>query len=71
MSIRTGMARLASVIRGFGVVVGILCLCIAIYIFTHKEGGGDAGPAVLTGGVLYGICWVIAYVIDGFARDDD
>ena len=70
MSIRTGMARLASVIRGFGVIGGILFLCFAAYFFS-RNGGGDPGTAVLTAGAFYGICWVIAYVIDGFARDDD
>ena len=71
MSIRTGMARLASVIRGFGAVVGILCLCTAIYVFFAEQSAMYPASYVLFGGVLCGICWVIAYVIDGFARNDD
>lgn len=64
MSVKTGIHRLAQVIKALGAILAVLGLVGAVS--TWQDGG--VWIAVY-GGVAGGVLWAIAWVLDGFAKE--
>ncbi len=71
MSVKTGIARLARVIRVFGIAVGMPWVIYGFWIIVNGDKFGSALTSFGIGALVYAMCWAIAYVVDGFAKDDE
>jgi hypothetical protein len=69
MSIRTGVLRLAQVVKGLAVLLPITVILGSKFIDGHdlwtREGAGAIGISVAAGAAL----WALAWVMQGFAAD--
>jgi hypothetical protein len=71
MSIKTGILRIAKVIRWFGVIALISLVALEV-VATYKIFGfiGDGGlTGVIFGALVFAVCRTIAWVLEGFVKD--
>ncbi len=72
MSVKTGIFRIAQVIKWIGLVALIGCVVGGLVSLSDGfSGKAFVGflMAIFFGGVAYAICRAVAWVLEGFAKD--
>lgn len=73
MSVRLGIARIATVIRGMGWLAAVALVVGAAAIEIHDSGrlrlSAELWLAVAVGGAGLAIAYAMAWIVDGFAAD--
>jgi hypothetical protein len=70
MSIKTGLRRLAQVIKVFGALLGGFGVFIGV-ASAMSDGGADGDFWVFSigGGIVFAIFWAASWVVDGFSKE--
>ena len=69
MSIKTGLHRLAQVIKAIGALFAGLAVIGGVVTAVRGSGFSDGAVFILGGAVTYAIFWAVAWVLDGFAKE--